>query len=238
MMDCKQILEKARNLRLQYHPLAQFPESTAPERLAEYENNLSKIVGWIGDVEGKTFLDVGCFYGYYCFKLADMGAICTGVDYIEDRIELCNCLKGESPHLEFVYNDIGSYLEAFPDHKFDYVIMLKVFQHIAAKQKEYGWWIFNELARRSKAMFLQMGITKRPWDGMGDRTFCKTKEDIPNLILENSSYNRFEKLAHYTGNPLFKRADEEPPHLYVFWKYREDKSDTLTQRLYEGGLLR
>ncbi len=45
------------------------------------------------NLKDKIILDIGCNIGYFCFKLAEKGAICYGVDYDEDNIKLAQALK-------------------------------------------------------------------------------------------------------------------------------------------------
>jgi len=45
------------------------------------------------NVAGMRFLDIGCYFGYLSFYLADRGAHATGWDYWENNIEVCNRLK-------------------------------------------------------------------------------------------------------------------------------------------------
>jgi O-antigen chain-terminating methyltransferase len=44
-------------------------------------------------VAGMRFLDIGCYFGYLSFYLADRGAKATGWDYWDTNIEVCNRLK-------------------------------------------------------------------------------------------------------------------------------------------------
>ena len=46
-----------------------------------------------GDFKEKKVLDIGCNIGYFCFKLANEGATCYGVDFDKDSIELAKMLS-------------------------------------------------------------------------------------------------------------------------------------------------
>lgn len=45
------------------------------------------------DFKGKTVLDIGCNLGYFDFKLEEKGAICYGLDYDKEAIEIATMLK-------------------------------------------------------------------------------------------------------------------------------------------------
>jgi SAM-dependent methyltransferase len=45
------------------------------------------------DFQGKRVLDIGCNIGYFCFKLAEKGATCYGVDYDKDSIKVAKMLQ-------------------------------------------------------------------------------------------------------------------------------------------------
>ena len=45
------------------------------------------------DFRGKKVLDIGCNVGYFCFKLAEHGADCYGIDYDGDSIKIAKLLQ-------------------------------------------------------------------------------------------------------------------------------------------------
>ena len=76
----------------------------------------------IGDVSGKTVLDLGCGEGGYSRELARRGAAVVGVDCAENAIKYC-IDKAEEEHLKIAYHVRNSSdLYDIPNETFDVVL--------------------------------------------------------------------------------------------------------------------
>jgi len=90
----------------------------------------------VGDVSGKTVLDVGCGPGKYCVALAKKGALCvTGLDFSENMIKLSQDLA-RSRAVADVCKFIGQDFEKFEcKEKFDLVIAMGIFDYVASPRQ-------------------------------------------------------------------------------------------------------
>ena len=107
-------------------------EQLAPdyERARVKEDSLDRLVEWpaqkevMGDVQGKSFLDLGCGNGSKLVELADKGAVkSVGVDVRGDFV------RSENSEIEFLIGDMSEF-ESIPSlegQSFDRVMFLQSF---------------------------------------------------------------------------------------------------------------
>ena len=81
---------------------------------------------WIGEVKGKTVLDVGCGGGIVCEPLARMGAAVTGIDAGVENIDAAKAHAKQS-NLAITYK--ATTAEDFKG-KFDVVLALEIIEHV------------------------------------------------------------------------------------------------------------
>jgi len=76
----------------------------------------------LGDIAGKSVIDLGCGGGQNAIALARMGARVTGVDFSDGQVAEARVLAGKhNQKIEFIKGDIGD-LSFLPDSKFDLAI--------------------------------------------------------------------------------------------------------------------
>jgi len=175
--------------KTQYQPIIGFEHLTSTKLKIDYDTILNVITDF-ADVTGKNFLDVGCSFGYFCFRLSNMGAYTIGIDINSDFITICKCLskyyrfKIDNPL--FLNIDIHSY----EINKVDYVLLLNIFHHFLVQDERKAWITFNELINSSKAVFVMMrpNWTQYDWK-FGDGT----QNGIGDEILSRSDATWFLK---------------------------------------------
>jgi ubiquinone/menaquinone biosynthesis C-methylase UbiE len=112
------------------------------------------MLGLIGDVKGKTVLDVGCGFGYYSVLLVKSGATVTGIDISEKMIELAkNNAREASVKCHFYVCDMQD-MSMFERNSFDTVVssivvdsldfLEKAFSEVYRVLKEGGTFAFSE----------------------------------------------------------------------------------------------
>ena len=69
---------------------AKFLKKMNPERIRDAEESLTK---WLGDVKGKTFLDIGSGSGLFSLAARNLGAWVTSFDYDPDSVRCTQKLK-------------------------------------------------------------------------------------------------------------------------------------------------
>lgn len=129
-----------------------------PSPLNYREEIVDAILNYV-DITGKTIFDVGCHFGYYSLLLLESGAfksICIDTD--EYRLLVLACISRRRSFRTKRYKGyIQRWLESNKNVKFDVVLLLNVFHHILGQKLERdGWWVLNELLKRSKVVFLMM----------------------------------------------------------------------------------
>jgi 2-polyprenyl-3-methyl-5-hydroxy-6-metoxy-1,4-benzoquinol methylase len=81
-------------------------------------------------------LDLGSSQGYFCFNLAELGAIVHGVDFSKENIDVCNALATEYSELKVSFETayIEDFINKIKKDEYDLVLGLSVFHHIIHKQ--------------------------------------------------------------------------------------------------------
>lgn len=82
----------------------------------------------IGDVAGRTVLDVGCGTGRWSLRLADAGATVTGIDFSTGMLDKARAKPGVAD-VRFVQHDLAKPLP-FEDRAFDGVVCCLVLEHV------------------------------------------------------------------------------------------------------------
>jgi SAM-dependent methyltransferase len=82
----------------------------------------------LGDVRGKTILDVGCGSGLYAIYFAQHGADVTGLDFSANMIELAERnAREEGCSVRFLHQD---FLTFAPETRFDHALLIGVFDYV------------------------------------------------------------------------------------------------------------
>lgn len=83
----------------------------------------------VGDITGRTVLDVGCGTGRHALRFAAAGADVTAIDFSEEMLRKAQA-KPEAVGVQFVVHDLAEPLP-FPTASFDRVVCGLVVDHIA-----------------------------------------------------------------------------------------------------------
>lgn len=161
---------------------------------------IEKSCNWISDhfnIKGKKVIDFGCGPGLYAKRLAQKGAMVTGIDFSENSI---NYAREEAKENELKINYIVSdYLEFETDETFDLIIMIMCdFCALSPAQRSI-------LLSKFKAILKPGG----------------------SILMDVYSLNAFDKKAEnatYEKNQLF--GFWSPNDYYAFvntFKYEEEK---------------
>jgi|GEM_PF-2227098 len=87
------------------------------------------ILALMGDLTGKTILDVGCGSGYFTALLAKHAGRVTGTDFAPGFISLCQSKYKEIPNLSFSVQDISK-TSSFRNEEFDLILAKMVLQYV------------------------------------------------------------------------------------------------------------
>lgn len=92
------------------------------------ERRFQATIDILGDVRGKSILDVGCGSGIYSVYLAREGATVTGLDFSPNMLSLARKNAAEEGcTVDFVS---GDFLEYATDRRFDHLLLIGVFDYV------------------------------------------------------------------------------------------------------------
>jgi SAM-dependent methyltransferase len=100
------------------------------KRLYVYRNVLKTAEHFLGEIEQKEILEVGCGRGATLLEFARRGGNVTGLDYSEEALATCRELAGKSGNAErvsFVNGDAKQL--PFPSESFDFVFSVGLIEH-------------------------------------------------------------------------------------------------------------
>jgi ubiquinone/menaquinone biosynthesis C-methylase UbiE len=84
----------------------------------------------LGDLNGKTLLDVGCGSGYLTAELAKNAKRVIGADFSANFISLCNQKYKDQNNLDFVEHDVTNPFQ-YDDSSFDTITSKMVLQYVS-----------------------------------------------------------------------------------------------------------
>lgn len=99
-------------------------------RLYVYRNVVMAAESFLGGLEGKSVLEVGCGRGATLLELAKRGGHVTGLDYSEEALAVCRRLEGRNGSTGraiFVNGDAREL--PFPGASFDFVFSVGLIEH-------------------------------------------------------------------------------------------------------------
>ena len=102
------------------------------KRLYVYRNVVKAAESFLGGVEGRTILEVGCGRGATLFELARRGAHVVGLDYSDEALAVCRTLENEKAltrRTTFVNGDARTL--PFPSESFDFVFSVGLVEHFS-----------------------------------------------------------------------------------------------------------
>ena len=116
-----------------------------------------KVNNLIGDVNGKSVLDVGCGTGEFIAKISDENpeAKITGIDLSEEMLAIARIKNKGRRNIELLIGDSGKL--PFDDERFDYVIST-VSLHHWPNQKKSVREIYHVLKPRGKVLIADLMV--------------------------------------------------------------------------------
>ena len=94
-----------------------------------FRNAYLKFKDLLGNIKGKTILDVGCGKGSLSFYLTKMGANVTGIDLSQNYIDFCQKeVKRRSLTVDFKV--MNAQIPDFEDESFDIIVGFRIIHHL------------------------------------------------------------------------------------------------------------
>jgi ubiquinone/menaquinone biosynthesis C-methylase UbiE len=83
----------------------------------------------MGDLQGKSVLDIGCGSGYFSSAMAKMAANVVGTDFSSEFVKLCQQKYTNQTNMQFQIQDVARPL-SFGDEMFDLIVVKMVLQYV------------------------------------------------------------------------------------------------------------
>ena len=162
---------------------------------------IDKIIESVGDIYGKTFIDLGSSSGYMVFRLKELGASrCVGIESIGQLINISNKINDieEYDDINFYHEDFIRRVDSLPTitgtETFDCGICFSSVNAVCSKDEEWydvGEWL-ESVGKVVPILFVEFSeyITNTIWE-----------DDLPVIVEEH--------LREQEKENIFKRKTEE-----------------------------
>jgi len=133
-------------------------------------------------------LDVGCSHGAFDFELARRGYTVVGIDINKESVDVGDKIKNSSGEKNIRFHHMDILSNAFPDKKFDVIIMFEALEHV----KEDGRVMeeFHRILKDDGTIILSVPYAERVVEYEGPVGVCPTKDGGHVCIGEGGSHYR------------------------------------------------
>jgi SAM-dependent methyltransferase len=125
-----------------------------------FQKMFDVIMTEVPTVKDKTFLDVGCSYGYMDFTLTDLGAWTSGLEVVQDKVAIARNLADKYQYCW--YNPLFCLQNAldYPYYeRIDYVLFFNLMHHIGLfHSDETAWKLLKTMVHYAKKVFLMVRV--------------------------------------------------------------------------------
>lgn len=160
-------------------------KSDSPRKHENQHLRIDKIVESVGNINGKTFLDLGSSSGYMVFRLKELGASkCVGIDLEEGLIDISNKINDieEYDDVNFYRGDFITNVDFLPTitntKTFDYGICFSSVNAICSNDEKWydvGEWL-ESVGKMFSVLFVEFSeyITNTPWEDEETKILLKS----------------------------------------------------------------
>ena len=110
-------------------------------------NKISQVI----DFKNKEVIDLGCYFGYFCFKAKEKGAkVVTGVDCFQNALSIAEEINSIFSHgVNFIKRD----LEEYNVPPTDIVFVMSVLQHL-----DCPFYLLKKVFKKSKIVVIELDL--------------------------------------------------------------------------------
>jgi len=138
-----------------------------------------------------TILDFGCGWGHYTFELSQNNNNVTGIDLIQNEIDICQMVWKENDNLKFLASDINQ----IESKSYDAVLSAQVIEHVHN--------VGNYLSEISRVLVDNGYLVISLPNAMNPRYFLSLMNSkYEDKLLETSSYylDNYQKQSHHVNS--------------------------------------
>lgn len=172
-----------------YQPIYGHPEFDAlasrpcDDRLRLITSIYTRLASEIG--RPLRVLDLGCAQGYFSLQLAERGATVTGIDRLDENINLCRRLAEKYPthSVQFEVGRIEDVLSRLMPGDIDLVIGMSVMHHLCAeKGAERTRTVLKELSSKIEAGVFEVALKEEPVE------WAAQQPDTPDWLYQDFAF--------------------------------------------------
>lgn len=174
------------------------------EGLRPMLGNFDVVQAWLGDLKGRSVLDVGCGRGAFARTLVAEGVKVTGVDPLAEAVEEARAAVPEGD-----FQVAGAEALPFADQSFDVVVIVNALHHVPGPLMETA---LKEAARVSRGPVLVIeplaaGTFFEAMRPVEDETEIRTAAQAALADAVASGVLRLDQAGEYDSDRRFKDLD-------------------------------
>lgn len=147
--------------------------------------------------QGQRILDVGCGTGNFSVKLAEKGAVVTGIDLSEEMLAIARDKSGELP---ITYKHMDLYQLDFQDNSFDAIFSMAAFEFVKEPERALSE-LFRVLKPGGKLLIGTIHLDS-PWGQLyTSESFQKE------TVFKHASLKTLEEMAAYYPEWLLRTRE-------------------------------
>lgn len=205
-----------------YEPFADEYEDHARESAYNAFYDRPAVLKLLGDVDGKTVLDVGCGPGFYAEELVKHGANVLGFDSSQTMVDLA--ARRVDDGAQFRVHDLSQPLDWLEDNSFDAAVVALVIHYVDDRHQ-----VFRELHRvikprghvvvsthhptldwlRTGGSYFNEGIIEERWSRGWDMRYWRIPLGVATDEMTDAGF-LIERIVEPTAVP--ELADIDPKH--------------------------
>ena len=142
--------------------------------------------------QDQKILDVGCGTGNFSIKLAEKGAIVTGIDVSEEMLSIARAKTGGLP---ITYKNMDLYQLEFEDNTFDAVFSMAAFEFVEFPERALGE-LFRVLKPGGKLMVGTIHLDSS-WGRLYTSDYFQKE-----TVFKHAAFKTLEEMAAYAPERL------------------------------------
>lgn len=203
-MNIKELIESLPEV---YQPIFGHKEYDVTSRnCLDRLEEISEVIKSLNGDEGKQIriLDLGCAQGFFSLSLAELGYDVTGVDFLEENINVCKFLANENSQydIKFFQADAIEFINGIEKDQFDIVLGFSLFHHlIAEKGLSFVQELLGILAEKTKFSFFELAVKEEPvyWA----EALPKDERQTLNRYRFTKQISSFETHLSHISRPMY-----------------------------------
>ena len=167
----------------------------------------AEVIAMLGDINGKTIMDIGAGTGYFSFRMADQGARVIAADVDERFLEYMETKKQETANELVITRKVPYDNPKLETHEADVVVIIDTYHHIENRVNYFGK-VLKGLKPGGKLMVVDFKKEKTPH---GPPMHHRLASDVVISELKEAGFTNHGNRCRYFGTSIYHHRFKKSP---------------------------